>query len=98
MNEEEHDKEIGRWQREIYDAIKEHTGADSEIDGAGCDSGDPLDFTLTGIAQGFEYMKQRVIEACAKVLEDEHKKLAKRSYPPPQILMKMAKKVRKVSI
>ncbi|KKT30206.1 MAG: hypothetical protein UW18_C0021G0005 [Microgenomates group bacterium GW2011_GWF1_44_10] len=98
MNQKEHDKEIGRWQESIYELIKKISGADSEIDGGCCDSGDDLDGTLVEIEQGFEFFKQRVIEACAKVLEDEHKKLSKRSYPPPQILIKMAKKVRNVSI
>lgn len=51
------DKELGRWQ----DAIREHvikiTGApDYSIDGAGCDSGDPLDLSLTEISQGVNFL------------------------------------------
>ena len=52
-------EEDGRWQQAIYDLIREATGADTEIDGGGCDSGDPLDFTLDEISQGFNYLKNK---------------------------------------
>lgn len=67
MNEQEHDKEIGRWQQAIYEAIKGHSGADAEIDGGSCDSGDPLDLTLTEIAQGFNYLDNLLFEAMESV-------------------------------
>jgi len=60
--EEEHDKELGRWQGAIYRLIKEETGADVEIDGSGCDSGDPLDLTLAEISQGFAYLDDKCFE------------------------------------
>lgn len=65
--EKEADEEIGRWQQAIYKAIKEHSGADVEIDGGSCDSGDPLDFTLTEISQGFNYLDNLLFEAMESV-------------------------------
>ena len=44
-----------RWQKAIYDKVRELSGTDN-IDGAGCDSGDPLDFTLSEISQGFVHV------------------------------------------
>lgn len=61
--EAEFDTELGRWQQAIYELVKECSGADSEIDGAGCDSGDPLDFTLTEIQQGFAHIQNRCYDA-----------------------------------
>lgn len=47
---EENDKEIGRWQDAIYDLCCKRAPK-ANIDGAGCDSGDPLDLTLAEIGQ-----------------------------------------------
>jgi hypothetical protein len=49
--------EIRRWQDGIRDhLIKQFDVPDGRIDGAGCDSGDPLDFTLAEITQGIGYL------------------------------------------
>jgi hypothetical protein len=48
------DTEQGRWQETIYNLVTKETGQlhpPPMIDGAGCDSGDPLDFTLSEIQQ-----------------------------------------------
>jgi len=44
-------KEQGRWQQAIYELARKRAIAPDEIDGGGCDSGDPLDLTLTEIGQ-----------------------------------------------
>jgi hypothetical protein len=50
--------EIRHWQDAIRDKVIEVSGASDElIDGSGCDSGDPLDLTLTEIAQGFAFLR-----------------------------------------
>lgn len=49
--------ELRRWQDGIRDAIlKRYPSAN--IDGKGCDSGDPLDFTLSEINQGFQFVEK----------------------------------------
>lgn len=48
--ESEHDEEIGEFQNNVKNLIDERTG--SNVDGAGCDSGDWRDFTLCEISQG----------------------------------------------
>lgn len=50
---EELDAEQGRWQKAIYELCCRETKEFPEvnIDGAGCDSGDPLDLTLSEIRQ-----------------------------------------------
>ena len=49
-------REQARWQDAIRELLIEMSGAsDDAIDGAGCDSGDPLDLTLTEIRQAFDY-------------------------------------------
>lgn len=60
--EKAHNEEMGRWQQEIYKLVMELSG-NYEIDGAGCDSGDPLDFTLSEISQGFNFLKDQFAEA-----------------------------------
>jgi hypothetical protein len=49
------DKVVGveqaRWQLAVYKLLCKHVPAPGDIDGGGCDSGDPLDFTLTEIKQ-----------------------------------------------
>lgn len=49
------DKELRRWQDAIRDRLIELGAPDWKIDGAGCDSGDPLDFTLAEVGQGVGY-------------------------------------------
>ena len=51
--EAEMDGEQARWQKAIYDLLCRLTKGIEHlnIDGAGCDSGDPLDFTLSEISQ-----------------------------------------------
>lgn len=46
------DKELRRWQDAIRDKLIDLGASDWKIDGAGCDSGDPLDFTLAEVGQG----------------------------------------------
>ena len=45
------DQEQARWQKALYDLSREHAIAPDEIDGSGCDSGDPLDLTLAEVGQ-----------------------------------------------
>lgn len=52
--ESEHDKSIGEFQNKVKNLIDELTG--SNVDGAGCDSGDWRDFTLSEISQGFAHV------------------------------------------
>jgi len=52
-----------RWQDAIYKLVKELSGSDV-IDGGGCDSGDPLEYTLAEIREGFNYVKEREAPAC----------------------------------
>jgi hypothetical protein len=54
-HEEEVDKELSRWQDAIRDKLINLGAPDWKIDGAGCDSGDPLDFTLAEVGQGAGY-------------------------------------------
>lgn len=51
---QEHDKEIGEFQNNVKILIDEL--ADSNVDGAGCDSGDWRDFTLSEIGQGLGHV------------------------------------------
>ncbi len=55
-----------RWQQAIYTLIIKETG-DDRIDGAGCDSCDPLDVTLAEISQGFALCKATVLEKEKKI-------------------------------
>jgi len=57
------DKEIGRWQQAIYEACCKAVEGLREtvtIDGAGCDSGDPLDLTLTEIWQAAHGLQNEI--------------------------------------
>lgn len=51
--------------RRLQDGIRDHLIAlgapDSLIDGAGCDSGDPLDFTKAEITQAFNYFQDHPV-------------------------------------
>jgi hypothetical protein len=66
------DEEVGRWQDEIRKTVIKLSGApDHSIDGGGCDSGDPLDLTLTEIRQGFNQMidqRDALVAACKDAL------------------------------
>lgn len=60
------DKELGRWQDEIRDFVIMRSGApDYKIDGGGCDSGDPLDLTLSEIGLGINFVLDELFEARA---------------------------------
>lgn len=61
-NEEELDRELRRWQDAIRDKMIAMGVPDSRIDGAGCDSGDPLDFTLAEVGQGVGYFVDQLDE------------------------------------
>jgi len=54
------DEEQGRWQQSIYEILVAAT--DDRIDGGGCDSGDPLDFTLTEIHQAIDFLREQQVE------------------------------------
>jgi hypothetical protein len=56
------DAELHRWQEGIRDKIISCGVPDDIIDGAGCDSGDPLDFTLTEVGQGLNYFIDQLDE------------------------------------
>ncbi len=45
------DKEMGRWQAAIYALCRKEAIQAEDIDGSGCDSGDPLDLTLAEVGQ-----------------------------------------------
>ncbi len=55
--DDDYDDEIPRWQNEIHKLLVSECGQD--VDGSGCDSGDPLDFTLTEIQLAFNALKAR---------------------------------------
>lgn len=62
-----------RWQDAIRDAVIKHSGAfEGKIDGGGCESGDPLDFTLAEIELGFAHLDDTLRERA----ERAEKKLA----------------------
>lgn len=51
-------QEVGRWQEAIRNLLIKLSGASpDDIDGSGCDSGDPLDLTLTEISQAFVHLE-----------------------------------------
>lgn len=58
---EERDEEIGRWQNEIYQLLCKFC-PDINIDGAGSDSGDPLDFTVSEIGQALAHLQNKIDE------------------------------------
>lgn len=53
--------EFTRLQDAIYALLR--VEIDEHIDGGGCDSGDPVDFTLEEVGQGVTILKQRVEDA-----------------------------------
>jgi hypothetical protein len=54
--DEDYDREIPRWQNAIRYLCIAECGQD--VDGSGCDSGDPLDLTLTEIKLAFNAVKE----------------------------------------
>lgn len=53
-------RELARWQDQIRALVIEMSGASpNDIDGSGCDSGDPLDLTLSEISQGFAHVDDK---------------------------------------
>ena len=52
------DKELARWQHDIYNLLCATVGEPyHRIDGGGCDSGDPLDFTMAEIGQALAILR-----------------------------------------
>lgn len=67
---EENDKEIGEFQNQVKQKLDAMTG--SNVDGAGCDSGDWRDFTLCEISQGVAHViDERDLLKAAIVKKDE---------------------------
>jgi len=64
--EKELETEQGRWQEAIYKLACE-LAPDAQIDGGGCDSGDPLDLTLDEISQAFSYWDNLLFDSMESV-------------------------------
>jgi hypothetical protein len=60
------DEEMGRWQDAIYKLACD-LAPDAQIDGGGCDSGDPLDLTLDEISQAFAYWDNLLFDTMESV-------------------------------
>lgn len=58
--------EQGRWQDAIYKLVC-GLAPEADIDGGGCDSGDPLDLTLDEIGQGFSYWDNLLFETLEEI-------------------------------
>lgn len=58
--------EICRWQDAIRVLLLKHAPK-ANIDGGGCDSGDPLDLTLCEISQAFAYFEDRAFDALQEI-------------------------------
>lgn len=70
--QEETDKEAGRWQDAIRETvIRVGEVPDDLVDGAGCDSGDPLDVSLSEICQGLNYIAEQRDSARATLARAE---------------------------
>jgi len=63
------ERELLRWQELIRDELVNLSGTD-KIDGAGCDSGDPLDFTIAEIRQAFDKATERVIGVVKREIDN----------------------------
>lgn len=73
------DEEVGRWQHAIYEAcVKTVKGLREErlIDGAGEDSGDPLDFSLAEISLAFCSLHDE-IDLLTRERDDARKRLGR---------------------
>lgn len=66
------DKEFLRLQDSIYAILRDEVS--ETIDGGGCDSGDPVEFTVEEVGQGIEMLKQRIVdaEAALAALEERY--------------------------
>ena len=60
--------EQGRWQDAIYKLLCSAVGDENRtlIDGAGCDSGDPLDVTLQEISQAINFASERNLQEISR--------------------------------
>ena len=60
--------EQGRWQDAIYKLLCAAVGEENRtlIDGAGCDSGDPLDVTLQEISQAINFASERNLQEISR--------------------------------
>ena len=58
--------ELGRWQDAIYKLACD-LAPDAQIDGGGCDSGDPLDLTTDEISQAFAYWDNLLFDTMESV-------------------------------
>ena len=54
--DEDYDNEIPRWQNSIRELLISECG--QNVDGSGCDSGDPLDLTLTEIRLALQILRK----------------------------------------
>jgi len=61
------DTEQARWQDAIYKLLLKRVSGTNQIDGGGCESGDPLDLTLTEIAQAINLTEERTEQALTKL-------------------------------
>ena len=85
--EAEHNKELARWQHDIYNYLCCVIGEPLyRIDGGACDSGDPLDFTLMEIKQCVEILKENADAEIAALREQ----LARMQAPEPADTYSMA--------
>src|SRR6476469_377899 len=64
--QKENEEEQGRWQDAIYALLCSRV-PDDKIDGKGCDSGDPLDFTLSEIAQALSHLQNESDDLRAQI-------------------------------
>jgi hypothetical protein len=71
-------KEQGRWQVAIYDFLCRQSEHPEGIDGGGCDSGDPLDFTLAEINQLIVQLKNDRNDAVARLTGERDAQAEKR--------------------
>lgn len=63
------DNEQERWQ-DALDNLFAQLVPDADIDGGGCDSGDPLDFSISEISQAIQYVERK---AEAELAEEKRK-------------------------
>jgi hypothetical protein len=76
-------KEASRWQKIIYQFLRQNAPQKDRIDGSGCDTGDPLDLTLTEIEQLIDQLKD--VAASQAATRDEP--VERVPVPPPNGLV-----------
>lgn len=60
METAEFQAEQARWQQQIYELLNSLLNdPNAQLDGTGCESGDPLDVTLQEITQAFSILEER---------------------------------------